>query len=350
MTAAWLPPGKQTFVGLNGEPLVGGKLFHYIPGTDDLKDTWQDYDQVTLNDNPITLDERGQCLIFGTGNYRQRLVQADGTEVWDRNTTVGLQGDIVLAAGSIFGLTISNTPGHETTQISVALGQCRDSTNTVDIVLPFPMTKDLTLPWAPGGIQGGKDNNDALAAEQSWHVFVIYNPSSLNVDVLFSQSPTAPSLPNGYTLFRRIASLPILGGSNAPPSGTGIPLFKQNGNDFDLYTGNKEYSVQSGITAAQLKQFYVPRGVKIKPKFYGQLTLNPNTGVLLRVTDPDLGVPPAFGTDGQFAQIRIDAGAYYLTDTFQVWCDTFAQVYIQVSDGTAVWAMKSIGWTDPRGQ
>src|SRR6185369_9225501 len=117
--ASWLPPGKQTFVDLNGVPLVDGFVHHYIPGTSTRKDTWQNYDENTLNTNPIVLDERGQCMIFGNGSYRQVLQDADGNEIWDRNTTVG-PIEVVLAAGSLFGLTLGNNTGTPNTVIDIA--------------------------------------------------------------------------------------------------------------------------------------------------------------------------------------------------------------------------------------
>lgn len=90
MSAGWLPPGKQTFVDAAGKPLVGGLVYHYVPGTDDLKDTWQDPDRLALNENPIRLDERGQAMIWGAGSYRQRLTDAAGATIWDRTTVIGI--------------------------------------------------------------------------------------------------------------------------------------------------------------------------------------------------------------------------------------------------------------------
>lgn len=88
MTAAPLPPGKLQFVDLTGAPLVGGTVFYAIPGGLEPKDTWQDYDQQILNDNPITLDERGQCVVWGSGRYRQIVKDSLDNEIWDQETFV----------------------------------------------------------------------------------------------------------------------------------------------------------------------------------------------------------------------------------------------------------------------
>lgn len=88
MPAAPLPPGKVQFFSVNGDPLVDGTVGHYYPGGLVAKDTWQDYDQSILNDNPLILDARGEAIIWGAGRYRQILKDADGNTIWDRETFV----------------------------------------------------------------------------------------------------------------------------------------------------------------------------------------------------------------------------------------------------------------------
>lgn len=348
--AAWVPPGKQTFVDpVTGEALAFGYVFHYVPGTDVKKDTWQDYDRDALNMNPIVLDENGQCIIWGDGNYRQVLMDAAQNVIWNVNTTVGNQADNVLSQGAIMGLQIANNAGNPTTQIDVAVGQARDSTNVSDINLEAPMTKDITAVWAAGTGNGGRDAATALAASDSFHVFVIYNPDDLLVDVLFSKSATNPNLPNGYTLFRRLGGLPRLGGSNRPPSGTGIPTFLQFGNQFMLASPNNEYTNQTGSAAVTLTDWLVPLGVKVTAIIYAQFNI-PAGGALFRITDPDLGIPPAFGGTNQFGQIRITAEAPYLTAMVYETTSTSGQLYVQQSDAAGIWAGRTRGWIDLRGQ
>lgn len=347
--ASWVPPGKQTFVDLNGVPLAHGFVHHYIPGGSTRKDTWQDYDETVLNTNPIQLDERGQCIIWGLGSYRQVLTDVDGNEIWDRNTTVGPQPTI-LSAGTIFGLTLSNNTPSPNTKINVSAGQCRDSTNTVDIVLPTGISKDISAVWAVGNNNGMRDSATALAASQSYAIFVIFNSAASLVDVLCSQSATSPSLPAGYDYFRRIGFLPRLGSDNRPPSGTNIPGFTQWGNQWLLFNGNNELSGQTGSTAAQLKDMLLPLGAKVYGRFYGQCNVAAGATVLMRVWDPDQGVVPALGGTGQWGQIRLSTSEAYLVSDFEMSSNTAGQVYVEVSDATATWALKTIGWTDPRGQ
>lgn len=116
MAGEAIPPGKQTFVDDTGRPLVGGLLYHYEPGTDTFRDTWQDEGETALNTNPIVLDARGQASIWGGGLYRQRLTDANGNAVWDRVTGTApppapqtFAGQFVPTISEIPSLTIDST-------------------------------------------------------------------------------------------------------------------------------------------------------------------------------------------------------------------------------------------------
>lgn len=83
MSAILLQNGRQAFTDLNGDPLVGGKVYFYVPATSTPKDTWQDAPQTVLNTNPVVLDARGEAAIYGSGSYRQVLRDADSNLIWD---------------------------------------------------------------------------------------------------------------------------------------------------------------------------------------------------------------------------------------------------------------------------
>ena len=83
MTATLLPNARQTFVDINGKPLVSGAVYFYLVGTLIPKDTWQDAAQSLLNTNPVILDSRGQATIYGSGSYRQVLQDSRGNTIWD---------------------------------------------------------------------------------------------------------------------------------------------------------------------------------------------------------------------------------------------------------------------------
>lgn len=81
-----LPNGKQQFIDINGNPLVNGKVYFYIPTTTTPKDTWQNKELTILNTNPVVLNSRGQAVIWGDGYYRQQVYDEDDNLIWDQET------------------------------------------------------------------------------------------------------------------------------------------------------------------------------------------------------------------------------------------------------------------------
>lgn len=69
------PLAKQKFFGNNGEPLVGGLVFTYAAGTTTPIATASNQGG-TPNTNPIVLDFRGECDIWGDPSLTYKLVLA----------------------------------------------------------------------------------------------------------------------------------------------------------------------------------------------------------------------------------------------------------------------------------
>ncbi len=88
--AQQLANGKQQFIDGNGNPLAGGSVAFYLPGTLTPTSTWQDAGLTILNANPVILDANGMASIWGADGtlYRQIVSNAQGVQIWDKN--VGL--------------------------------------------------------------------------------------------------------------------------------------------------------------------------------------------------------------------------------------------------------------------
>ena len=251
-----------------------------------------------------------------------------------------------MPAGLIFGLGTANDATNPTTHITIAPGQCKSWDLTTDIVLAAGMTKRLDAVWAAGTGNGGRDSATALALNQSWHVHLIKNPNTNVVDVLFSQSVNNPTLPAGFTKFRRIFSLPRLGTATTPGSGTDIPSYLQTGNITRLIKPYGDYTAQTGVTTPQLKAIMVPLGIKVEAELCAQLSGN-GTLCYLRITDPDLTTAAASRlAGGVWGQIRIAGNETYLTWLGYENCNNVGQVYVTCTDNTGTWALTTRGWRD----
>lgn len=118
MTVSSLPPGRVQFLDLNNVPLVGGSVYHYIPGTLTPKTTYEDAAGTIENNNPILLDSIGSAAIWGEGSYRQMVLDADGNVIWDVVTTAPASGTGTLQADN----NLSDVDDAETSRTNLGLG------------------------------------------------------------------------------------------------------------------------------------------------------------------------------------------------------------------------------------
>lgn len=101
MNVTRLPNGRQQFTHPStGAPLVGGKVWHYIPGTTIVKDTYQNQAGTVANTNPIILDAYGSAVIWGDGAYRQVLLDANNNQLWDEDTSSGISSAMADVTGA----------------------------------------------------------------------------------------------------------------------------------------------------------------------------------------------------------------------------------------------------------
>lgn len=106
--ASLLPTTKLCFLGNDGKPLVGGKIYTYDTGTTSPRATYQDAAGLIPNTNPIILDSRGEALIFWNGSYRVKLNDALDNNIWTVDSVseiiltyrTGSNGSLIVPAGT----------------------------------------------------------------------------------------------------------------------------------------------------------------------------------------------------------------------------------------------------------
>lgn len=104
MTASLLPLALTSFADANGNPLAGGSVGFYIPGTLTASQTWADAAQTILNTQPVILDAAGRCIVYGVGSYRTIVKDALGNTIWDAVTTDTL-GQVTTLRSDLASLT-----------------------------------------------------------------------------------------------------------------------------------------------------------------------------------------------------------------------------------------------------
>lgn len=251
----------------------------------------------------------------------------------DKSGTSALTSDI---PGLLWGCTLSNDVGTPASKIAISAGFALDSTNTEKMTVNA-IVKSLASTWAVGTGNGGLDTG--AVADGTYHVFVIKRLDTGVVDVLFSLSATAPTMPTNYTVFRRIGSIKRSGGA--------IVLFVQDGDNFywNVVTPANDLS-STGSLAKSAFTANVPTGIRVLAHLQIFLQTDGSTGgCFIYIFD---------GVNTNINKWIHGQGNYYASSNgndLSQYTNTSAQLQCQITTGTgASTRVSTIGWTDTRGR
>lgn len=249
---------------------------------------------------------------------------------------------LYVASGMLFGLTLSNNSGDATNDIDIAAGVAVDGTNVKVLRLAAGITKRLDAAWAVGTGNGGLDTGSI--ANTTYHVWLIMRSDTGVVDVLFSASASAPTMPANYDFKRRIGSIVRVGGT--------IISFYQNGDKF-LTNDFADVASTNPGTSAVTATLSVPSGIVVealvKPvilddspggQTYLMLSALAQTDVAAAATNANVISNPAAGTE-------------YVTSGIQhIRTNTSAQIRyrLSASDADTSVRINTTGWIDRRGR
>lgn len=110
MGAALVSP-KMQFTSAAGAPLANGTVTIYVAGSTTPTNTWQDEALTALNTNPITLDSRGECVIWTdpTVVYKLLLKNAGGVTQYTVDNISGAMSRAQIL--TLISSTITSTMG-----------------------------------------------------------------------------------------------------------------------------------------------------------------------------------------------------------------------------------------------
>lgn len=261
----------------------------------------------------------------------------------DENGRQALQPHL---AGHLYGLTLSNNVADATNDIDVAVGVAIDSTNAYVMTLGSAITKRLDAAWAVGNNGGGLDTG--AIANNTYHVFLIKRVDTGVVDVLFSASPTSPTLPTNYTLFRRIGS--ILRETGA------IVAFAQRGDIFLRANASPDVSATDPGTAAVTRTLAVPNLIAVDAMINVYLSVGAaaGNGSLAYISSFDQADAAPDGTTAPLASVAAakQAATNVASAPMQVRTTTSRTIRsrLSVSDANIALRIATLGWIDTRGK
>jgi hypothetical protein len=266
-------------------------------------------------------------LWWNSSNGQLYLLYYDGNSTqWVFASSSVASGGSGIVRSYLSGLTLSLPT---TTTFSVAAGVAADSTNVDMMSLPAAITGKTTGAWSAGNGGGALDTGTISGSVQWYHIFVIKNPSTQIVDVVFSLSPTAPTLPSGFTLFRRIGSW------RWAVSQWSACL--QNGDEFIWNVNFNEMSGATPPTAFTLLSLAgVPTGVSV------QVTLDVASQIALKLAS---GL--VTGSLTAFAAYTVGNNA---NTQVKLTTDTSARIWWKGGAATTGTTMDTMSYIDRRGR
>lgn len=285
-----------------------------------------------------------QSLIVGTG--------ADAFSVLASGTTgqvlqTGVSGlswatPASLPKGFLFGCGLAyNT----TDRIDLAAGKVRDSTDAADITVSALTAGILGSTWVAGNTQNKLDTGSP--SNTTYFVFVIKKDSDGSSDMLFSASATSPTMPTGYTYFRRVGAIVRSGGN--------IRNFVQDGDWFRWAAPVSDVSGAIAGTTAVTTTLSLPVGIRIQAHISTSIELIsiPAASIFGLYTDLSQTDTTPSATAWN-VWIRTDGadGTANGTSELMIMTNTSAQIRRRYNSASGGPAEKIIthGWQDRRGR
>lgn len=240
------------------------------------------------------------------------------------------------------GLTLANDSVTPNTVLDIGLGGATSDDNSTMMMLATPgFTKNCNAAWAVGSGNGALDAGTALAANTTYHVFLIERTDTQVVDVLISTAAVLPTLPPNYTKKRRIGSILTNASSQIIP-------FAQVGDKFLWRTPIQDVSAGTIPAAATLVMLTVPSSVQVD----AQISMYYPTGTVayMNIWEPDATGAAVSVPGGNLVLYGWGSGALLAVPQMFVRTNTARQIMWMANVAANPAYLVTHGWVDYRGK
>lgn len=159
---------------------------------------------LSLTNSNLGNDPTGDIVNWGPA-ITNFPTQSSGNSTTLAATTAFVDTEIVPTENDIAVLIPSNAADADH-DITISTGKARDSAGAKTLALSSAITKQIDATWVVGSDMGGLFSG-TVAADTTYHFFIIEQDSDGLIDAGFDTSLTAANIPTGYTAFRRVFSI-----------------------------------------------------------------------------------------------------------------------------------------------
>jgi hypothetical protein len=139
-----------------------------------------------------------------------KAVGVAGTVLMSRAAETSKLAYVAALNKGIYGLTYANNSGDATNDLDIAAGGAMDATGAYWMT-GAALTKQSDVAWAVGTAAGGLDTG--AVGNSDYYIWLIARSDTGVVDVLFSLSSTAPTMPTNYDFKRLVGWFKRVGGT-----------------------------------------------------------------------------------------------------------------------------------------
>jgi len=240
MTNSLVPNAEEQFVDENGVPYAGGQVLMCVPGTLNLKATYQDPAGNIVNVNPVVLDSAGRAIILGKGDYRQILYDSAGNEIWDRPTSAPLPGD---AISDVMAPIVAATSLQQARDLLGVTQAISDAVSAIDL-MPGPTgPQGVAGPVGPTGATGPTGPGGSGATFSSANPGYWFDPST-GFLINFGQT-TTNSTGTAHIVFAKPYSnlISVTAVTSNNPINAVLRLVNPIGGGFDVFVEDTNNSI-----------------------------------------------------------------------------------------------------------
>lgn len=172
----------------------------------------------------VTIDPNGAETINGAATLIVQSGQAAKVFCTGTAFVAEVTGDPLSGPqlqGYSFGLALTTNVTDAANDVDIAVGSAASDVSPYNLMqLGTAITKRIDANWAVGTNQGGLDTG-AVSAAATYYIWLIQRSDTLVVDMLFSLSNTAPTMPANYDRKRLLSRVVRVSSVNGSPQISG---------------------------------------------------------------------------------------------------------------------------------
>lgn len=303
----------------------------------------------------VVVDPNGAELIDGAST--KSIVGPASGFIWCNGAafyTIGFPTTAGLPSGHIYGCIVANSAGDVTNDLDFGAGECRDSTNAVNITCPAMAGKRIDAGWTAGAA-GGLRNSGAALADVTYHLYAVMTAAGVvdyyaHTSLVVATVLTALQAEAGgasYVYARRVDSWNRVAGA--------LQLKVRDGDNVVFLAGTLDITTNNPGTSAVTDDLpSMPDGLQVIADLILAYDFNNTADGTCLITDlAATDVAPVAGTATQGQVIcPTNAGSAFIAAPVRVRTNTTKQIRYRASASAAGMDIRvtARGYTDTRGR